>query len=58
MMNTPIGHYRFHHFPFGISSASDVFQRSVAQMIKGLEKVVCIIDDQYGETQKSSMIKD
>jgi hypothetical protein len=43
--NTPIGRYRFLRLPFGISSASEVFQRSVAQMIEGLEGVVNIIDD-------------
>lgn len=44
-MNTPIGRYRFLHLPFGISSASEFFQRSIAQMIEGLEGVVDIIDD-------------
>ena len=43
--NTPIGRYRFLPLPFGISSASEVFQRLVAQMIEGLEGVVNIIDD-------------
>ena len=43
--NTPIGRYRFLCLPFGISSASEMFQRSVAQMIEGLEGVVNIIDD-------------
>ncbi|KAL1277849.1 hypothetical protein QQF64_024522 [Cirrhinus molitorella] len=44
-INTPIGRYRFLRLPFGISSASEVFQRSIAQMIEGLEGVVNIIDD-------------
>lgn len=44
-MNTPIGRYRFLRLPFGISSASEVFQRSIAQMIEGLEGVANIIDD-------------
>lgn len=43
--NTPIGRHRFKRLPFGISSASDVFQRAVAQMIEGLDGVVNIIDD-------------
>lgn len=43
--NTPIGRYRFKRLPFGISSASEVFQRAVAQMIEGLDGVVNIIDD-------------
>lgn len=44
-MNTVIGRYCFVHLPFGISSASEVFQRSIAQMIEGLKGVVNIIDD-------------
>ncbi|CAJ1049307.1 uncharacterized protein K02A2.6-like [Xyrichtys novacula] len=43
--NTPLGRYRFLRLPFGISSASEVFQRAIAQMIEGLEGVVNIIDD-------------
>ena len=43
--NTPIGRYRFLRLPFGISSAPEVFQRAIAQMIEGLEGVVNIIDD-------------
>lgn len=44
-MNTTIGRYRFLRLPFGKSSASEVFQRSIEQMIEGLESVVNIIDD-------------
>lgn len=44
-INTPIGRYRFLRLPFSIFSASEVFQRSIAQMIEGLEGVVRIIDD-------------
>lgn len=53
-MNTPIGRYRFVRLPFGISSASEVFQRSVAQMIEGLDGVVNIIDDLlvWGDSQE------
>lgn len=43
--NTPVVRYRFLRLPFGISSASEVFQRSVAQMIEGLDGVVNVIDD-------------
>ncbi|KAJ8336302.1 hypothetical protein SKAU_G00396450 [Synaphobranchus kaupii] len=52
--NTPIGRYRFKRLPFGISSASEVFQRAVAQMIEGLEGVVNIIDDLlvWGDTSE------
>lgn len=40
-----MGRYRFLRLPFGISSAPEVFQRAIAQMIEGLEGVVNIIDD-------------
>lgn len=42
-MNTPIGLYCF--LPFGICFASEVLQRSVAQLIEDLDGVVNIIDD-------------
>lgn len=50
--NTPIGRYRFLRLPFGVSSASEVFQRAIAQMIEGLDGVVNVIDDilVWGET--------
>ncbi len=44
-INTPIGQYCLLRLPCGISSASEVFQRSIAQKIEGLEGVVNIIDD-------------
>lgn len=45
-INTPIGQTRrFLRLPFGISSVSEVFQRSIAQIIEGLEGVVNIIID-------------
>ncbi|KAJ8358824.1 hypothetical protein SKAU_G00153490 [Synaphobranchus kaupii] len=53
-MNAPIGRYRFLRIPFGVSSASEVFQRSMAQMIEGLDGVVDIIDDLlvWGDTEE------
>lgn len=50
--NTPIGRYRFLRLPFGVSSASEVFQHAIAQMIEGLDGVVNVIDDLlvWGET--------
>ncbi|KAA0714109.1 Retrovirus-related Pol polyprotein from transposon opus [Triplophysa tibetana] len=50
--NTPIGRYRFLRLPFGISSASEVFQRAVVQMIEDLDGVINIVDDLlvWGET--------
>ncbi len=37
--------YHILRLPFGISSASKVFQRSLTQMIEGLDSVVNILDD-------------
>ncbi|KAJ8358792.1 hypothetical protein SKAU_G00153170 [Synaphobranchus kaupii] len=53
-MNAPIGRYRFLRLPFGVSSASEVFQRSIVQMIEGLDGVVNIIDDLlvWGDTEE------
>lgn len=50
--NTPVGRYRFLRLPFGVSSASEVFQHTIAQMIEGLDGVVNVIDDLlvWGET--------
>lgn len=33
--STPFGHFRFLHMPFGINSASEVFQRTMEQLFAG-----------------------
>lgn len=43
--NTPFGRYRFLRLPFGITSASEVFQKCIAQRLEDLEGVVNIVDD-------------
>ena len=35
--NTPFGRYRFLRLPYGVHSASDVFQASVAEILEGIE---------------------
>ena len=35
--NTPIGRYRFLRMPFGIHSASEICQQSIAEMLEGIE---------------------
>lgn len=45
MFDIPIGRYRFMRLAFPISSAPEVFQMAIAQMIKGLDGVINIIDD-------------
>ena len=51
---TPFGRYRFNRLPFGISSASEHFQKRVSQILEGLEGVLCHIDDilVFAETQE------
>ena len=43
--NTPFGRFRWCRMPFGISSASEVFQRRMHQVIEGLDGVEVIADD-------------
>ena len=43
--NTQFGRYRFKRLPFGIVSASKVFQKAVSEIIEDIEGAVSIIDD-------------
>lgn len=43
--NTPFGRYSFKRVPFGINSASEVYQRIICDMVQDLEGVESIIDD-------------
>uniref|UniRef100_A0A3Q4G4G1 ribonuclease H n=1 Tax=Neolamprologus brichardi TaxID=32507 RepID=A0A3Q4G4G1_NEOBR len=42
---TPFGRFHFNRLLFGINSAPEHFQRMMAEVIEGLEGVVCHIDD-------------
>ncbi|KAL4008446.1 hypothetical protein ACER0C_002298 [Sarotherodon galilaeus] len=42
---TPFGWFHFNRLPFGINSAPEHFQCRMAEVIEGLEGVVCHIDD-------------
>ena len=42
---TPFGRYCFNRLPFGISSAPEIFQRTMSRILDGLEGVVCHMDD-------------
>lgn len=42
---TPFGRFHFNRLPFCINSAPEHFQRVMAEVIEGLEGVVCHIDD-------------
>ena len=43
--NSPFGRYRWKRLPFGISSAPEVFQRKMHEVIEGLTGVEVIADD-------------
>ena len=51
---TPFGRYCFNRLPFGISSAPEVFQRTMSSVLEGLEGVICHMDDTliHGSTQE------
>ena len=51
---TPHGRYCFRKLPFGISSAPELYQRRMSQILSGLDGIVCHIDDVliYGNTQE------
>ncbi len=42
---TPFWRYSFKRLPFGISSAPELFQMRMCQILEGLEGVVCHMDD-------------
>ncbi|KAK3101540.1 hypothetical protein FSP39_004320 [Pinctada imbricata] len=52
--NTPFGRFRFTRLPFGIKSASEVFQKITSQMVEDIPGAEAIIDDIliWGSTQQ------
>ena len=52
--NTPFGRYRYKRMPFGISSAPEVFQKKMHELIEGLHGIEVVADDfvvvGYGNT--------
>ncbi|RXN04213.1 Retrovirus-related Pol poly from transposon [Labeo rohita] len=51
---TPFGRYFFHRLPFGISSAPEIFQREMNNLLRDHEGTAAYMDDiiVYGETQE------
>ena len=45
MFNTPFECYRFLRVPFGIVSASEIFQRAMSQMVEDIDGSEAIMDD-------------
>ena len=52
--HTPFGRYRYKRMPFGISSAPEVFQKKMHELIEGLQGIEVVADDfvvvGYGNT--------
>ena len=44
-MNTPIGRYRWLKVPFGIKSAPEMYQRTMNEMLEGIDHAYAIVDD-------------
>ena len=42
---TPFGRYYFNGLLFGISSAPEIFQRTISAILEGLDWVICRMDD-------------
>lgn len=42
---TPFGRFYMKRVPFGISSAPEIFQRTMTQILEGIEGVICYFDD-------------
>ncbi len=59
--NTPFGRYRWRRMPFGISSAPEVFQRRMHEVIEGLQGVEVVADDfvtvGFGDTEEEATAK-
>ena len=50
---TPFGRYCFNRLPFGISSAPEIFQRTLSRILEDLDGTICQMDDilVHGEDQ-------
>ena len=42
---TTVGHFCFNRLPLGISSALEIFQRTMSDILEGLDGVICRMDD-------------
>lgn len=56
---TPFGKYRYLRLPFGISTAMEIFQKKMIELIQGLEGVFVMADDILiigkGETEEEAL---
>ena len=44
-MNTPLGRYRRLKSPFGIKSAPELYQRTMDEMLEGIDHAYAVMDD-------------
>ena len=51
---TPYGHFCFNKLPFGISSAPEIFQRWMNEVLSGLSGALCHVDDVPNGVSKGS----
>ena len=51
---TPFGLYHFNKLPFRISSAPELFQKRMSNILSGLKGTLCLLDDVliFGKTQE------
>ncbi|XP_033733605.1 uncharacterized protein K02A2.6-like [Pecten maximus] len=56
---TPFGRYCFNRLPFGITSASEYFQKRMQALLTGLPGALCQMDDIliFGETQEEHDVR-
>ena len=52
--SSPIGHFCYKRLPFGISSAPEVYQKIMGEILSGLNGVLCYLDDVvvYGKSER------
>ena len=57
MINTYKGLYQFTRLPFGVASSPAIWQRTIDQILQGLEGVQCILDDMIvtGKTEQEHL---
>ena len=44
-MNTPFGRYRWLKLPFGIKSAPEMYQRTMDEILEGIDHAYAVMDD-------------
>ena len=54
--NMPYGRYRWKRLPFSISSAPEIIQRRMNEIIEGFEGIEVVTDDLIINTQYSSSV--